>query len=236
MLILAAPCAASDANPPTTTALYSGSTGSNGWNTSSVNLTLSASDDDSGVNYTSYDLDGTGWRNYTGKITISSDGLHTVQYHSVDLANNTEATKNLSIRIDKTAPSIDIEQTNGSMYGTGSVRISWTAYDATSGLDYFEVFSDGALFDHLDNSTREDRVTNLAGGWHNVTVRAHDLAGNIRDQRLTFQVFGGAGDSGISNDIAIVLVIAIVVVATAVAIVLLRRRTRPPGSDVTEKE
>lgn len=236
MLILAGPCAASDANPPSTTALYSGSTGSNGWNTSSVNLTLSASDDSSGVNYTSYNLDGAGWKNYTGKITISSDGLHTMKYYSVDLANNSEAEKNLTIKIDKVAPSISIKQTNGSMFGTGSVNIDWTASDATSGLDYFEVFSDGALFDILDNRTREDNVTNLAGGWHNVTIRAHDIAGNVRDRTLSFRVFSGAEDSGISSEIAIILVIVIAVIATVVAIILLRRKTRPPEPEATEKK
>lgn len=210
-LLASGVCSAADTTPPTTAAQLSGSSGSNGWNVSSVSVTLQASDSDSGINYTKYNLGGAGWLNYTGDIAVTGDGTHVLQYYSVDIANNTEATKNVTIKIDATDPAISIEQTDGSVFGSSSVRITWTSSDAASGVDYFEVYSDGALFDALDNTTRVDHVTNLIDGWHNVTVRAYDMAGNFAEDKVSFRVWANQGTTQETNIFAaILLVIAVI--------------------------
>jgi len=217
VLLIGGSCSAADTTPPTTEAQLSGSSGSNGWNVSSVSVTLQASDSDSGVNYTTYNLSGAGWQNYTGDITVTGDGVHLLQYCSVDLANNTEATKNVTIKIDATDPAISLEQADGSVFGSSSVRITWTGSDTTSGIDYFEVYSDGALFDVIDNATRIDHITNLVDGWHNVTVRAYDMAGNYAEDKVNFRVWANQGASQETNILgAVLLIIAVVALILAI--------------------
>jgi hypothetical protein len=213
-----------DTTAPSTDISYSGSAGSNGWSISSVSVTLHASDGTSGtgVNYTLYNLEGAGWQNYTAQITISGDGIRTLQYYSVDMENNTEATRNITIKIDATNPKIDLEQSSGGVYGSSDVRITWTSSDAMSGLDYFEVYSDGTLFDVLDNATRIEHVTNLIDGWHNVTLRAYDKAGNSADSVLSFRVWANQGNPNESTDL-IIIAAAIAASAAVISFFAIRR-------------
>ncbi|WP_371477064.1 OmpL47-type beta-barrel domain-containing protein [Kitasatospora sp. NBC_00315] len=65
-----------------------------------VVVTLSATDDISGVALTEYNLDGTGWTTYTGPITVRGQGRHELLYRSVDRAQNQEADQRLVLPID----------------------------------------------------------------------------------------------------------------------------------------
>jgi len=220
-----------DTTPPVTEISLAGSEGANGWNISSVGVTLQASDESggSGVNYTRYKLGGAGWQNYTGDITVSGDGVRILEYYSVDLANNTEATKNIAIKIDATNPELALEQASGGVYGSSDVRLTWTSSDATSGLDYFEVYSDGALFDVIDNTTRVEHVTNLVDGWHNVTLRAYDMAGNSVDSIVSFRVWANQGNPNEPTDFTIIAA-AIIASAAAASFLVIRRlrKGKPP--------
>ena len=227
-----------DTTPPVTEISLAGSEGANGWNISSVGVTLQASDESggSGVNYTQYKLGGAGWQNYTGDITVSGDGVRVLEYYSVDLANNTEATKNIAIKIDATNPKLTLEQSSGGVYGSSDVRLTWTSSDATSGLDYFEVYSDGALFDVLDNTTRIEHVTNLVDGWHNVTLRAYDMAGNSVNSTVGFRVWANQGNPNESTDIMILAAAIIASALVASFFVIRRRRRRKPPEIATPEE
>jgi len=226
-----------DSAPPQTTALLSGGGGANGWNTTSVNVTLQAADEEggSGVNYTRFNLGGAGWQNYTEEIVVSGDGAHLLQYYSVDNANNTEGTKNVTVRIDGAPPSLSLGQTNGSVVGSGNFKVTWICSDAASGIDYFEVLSDGALFDQLNSSAREDRVTNLEDGWHEVAVRAYDKAGNFAERTVSFRVWANQGDQWASAEV--VIAAAALASAAVLALYLVRRRRgksppeRKPGQE-----
>jgi hypothetical protein len=82
------------------------------WHNAPVTLTFSASDpapNPSGVDYTEYQIDGGSWVHGTS-CTVpapadhSGDGVVTVSYRSVDLGDNTEATKTCPVKIDTTGP------------------------------------------------------------------------------------------------------------------------------------
>lgn len=218
-------CSGADTTAPETTAVLSGTEGSNGWNTSWVNVTLQAEDEvgGSGLNWTYYSLDGSALQAYQTHIQVSGDGSHLLLYHSVDKADNAEATKNLTVKIDRTPPLVKIEQPSGSVFGSSDVRMTWTSSDATSGLDYFEVLSDGALFDLLDNATRIDHVTNLADGRHNITLRAHDKAGNTADSVLSFRVFANQGNPAQETELTFVVIIIIAAFGAVAAVSIVRR-------------
>lgn len=82
--------------------------GANGWYTSDVTVTLSASDAFSGIAGTEYRLNGGDWNVYRGAIAVSTEGTNVLEYRSVDRAGNLEDARSLTLRIDKTAPKLNI--------------------------------------------------------------------------------------------------------------------------------
>ncbi|UPV75586.1 S8 family serine peptidase [Halorussus limi] len=96
-----------DATDPATDLVTNASANDNGWYDSDVNVTFDASDETSGVAVTNYSLDGGQWQTYDGgNVTLDSEGNHTVEFYSVDEANNTETHHNETIRIDTEKPSL----------------------------------------------------------------------------------------------------------------------------------
>lgn len=100
----------------------------NGIFTTPVEITLSASDDCSGVSATEYSLDGINWQPYTGSFTISDEGTTTIRYRSTDRAANAETIKTLTITIDlsPTAANSEISGriTNSRNHGLENVTVS----------------------------------------------------------------------------------------------------------------
>ncbi|MDP2866131.1 MAG: hypothetical protein Q8O90_07805, partial [Elusimicrobiota bacterium] len=58
----------------------------------------------SGVLITKFRLDGGAWQVYTASITILAEGLHKLDYYSIDNVQNTEALRTLNIIVDNTSP------------------------------------------------------------------------------------------------------------------------------------
>jgi outer membrane protein assembly factor BamB len=95
-----------DATGPVTQASVSGTVGMNDWYRSAVQVSLSASDNLSGVQNSNYRVDGGAVQTYSGAFVLASAGQHTVDYWSVDNANNVEVTHSLVVKIDMSAPVI----------------------------------------------------------------------------------------------------------------------------------
>ena len=89
--------------------------------TSAVKMKLTATDDITGVAHTYYKLDGVQYE-YTGLVTINTDGDHTFCYWSVDNEGNVEAEKCVpAFRIDLTGPTVTITgPATGALYLFGS--------------------------------------------------------------------------------------------------------------------
>ncbi|MCW3996390.1 MAG: hypothetical protein NWE98_09640, partial [Candidatus Bathyarchaeota archaeon] len=90
-----------DTTNPSTTATPSGTllTGETNWYTGTVTVTLSPIDATSGVDTTYYSLDGVNFQEYTGQISITTEGTTTIYYFSTDNAGNTETTKTLTVNV-----------------------------------------------------------------------------------------------------------------------------------------
>jgi uncharacterized lipoprotein YddW (UPF0748 family) len=83
--------------------------GSNGWYTSNITVTLSGADNCSGVAGTEYSTNGgMTWQPYAGSLIISAEGVTTINYRSADRAGNIEEARSLTVKIDKTAPTIEL--------------------------------------------------------------------------------------------------------------------------------
>jgi hypothetical protein len=122
-----------DTTPPVTTATSGPAPNANGWNNTSVTVTLTATDDLSGVDHSEFNLDNTSWTLYSGPTAITTDGLHAFQYRSVDKAGNVETVHTLTVKIDQTPPSTSCAAPDG-LWHAADVTIACTASDAGSGL------------------------------------------------------------------------------------------------------
>ncbi|MFI2857732.1 alginate lyase family protein [Paenibacillus sp. JSM ZJ436] len=78
-----------------------------GWSNTDVTVKLIATDEETGIATTYYSINGS--EPSTGStISFESEGVHILQYWSVDHAGNQEDVKTTLIRIDKTAPTLEI--------------------------------------------------------------------------------------------------------------------------------
>ncbi|HEX9823689.1 MAG TPA: CocE/NonD family hydrolase [Actinomycetota bacterium] len=171
-----------DATPPVTEAVTSPAApdGDAGWYRTAPSITLAADDPTSGAGGTEYRLDGApDWSPYTGPIEMTGDGTHTLEYRSTDVAGNVEAPRSLELKVDTTAPSIDITSpTDGASYPRGSdVTASYSCDDAPSGVaSCAGPVADGAAID------------TSAAGPASFTVEARDAAGNVRTRTVSYSV------------------------------------------------
>ena len=107
-----------DTVAPVTTATLSGTLNGSVY-TTSVKVTLSATDATSGVASTLYSVDGGALTTYGGAFTVSGLGNHTVSYHSKDVAGNVESVKTTSFTISTTTATKIASSVNPSTYGQG---------------------------------------------------------------------------------------------------------------------
>lgn len=88
-----------DSTPPVTTGKVSGTQLASGAYAGSAVITLSATDNLSGVASTHYSIDGGATTAYSTPITIQTAGSHTVTYHSTDMAGNVEQTDTITLSV-----------------------------------------------------------------------------------------------------------------------------------------
>lgn|GEM_PF-3687142 len=184
-----------DTTPPETSHTLAGTLGSNGWYNSDVTVTLTASDPEnlptqpaSGVASTT--LNGAA---YSSPVSISTQGLTTHTYYSIDQEGNVETEHSFDLQIDSVPPVSDLTSHNTGDMLTGQVTLSGTASDATSGLDTVEVSLDGGATwlaaTGTDTWTLVWDTTASPDGVYDVQVRAVDVAGNIETpSNITVQV------------------------------------------------
>ena len=101
------------------------------WTKQGVEVTLHPHDALSGVASTHYSVDGGAVQEGT-HVTLAEEGTHTVTYASTDLAGNTESERSVTVRIDKSAPSISHALTppaNGNGWNNTDVTVTFTCED-----------------------------------------------------------------------------------------------------------
>ncbi|MEU4641406.1 family 16 glycoside hydrolase [Micromonospora sp. NPDC023814] len=183
----------SDTTPPTASAAVSGERNDTGAYLGSATVTLSATDEGSGVDRVEYSLDGGPYGTYSAPVTVNQPGQHTVTYRATDKAGNTSTPQSVSFTVveapkpDTTPPTATAAVTgqrddNGAYVGSATVTLSAT--DSESGVDRVEYSLDGAAY-----ATYSAPVTVNQPGQHTVTYRATDKAGNTSAaQSVSFTV------------------------------------------------
>jgi len=169
-----------DSVKPTTTDSLSGTQGSNGWFTSSsVSVTLTASDAGSGVAASFYIIDGGSSHIYTDSpFSVSGEGPHHIVFWSVDVAGNAESARSDNFKIDSVKPQTtdSLSGTHGQngWYTSASVSVTLTASDATSGVAATYYTIDGG-----SQQTYTGSAFSVSGdASHTIAFWSVDVAGN----------------------------------------------------------
>ena len=237
-----------DEDKPVTDLLLQGDMGEEGWFVSQVNVTLEPVDNTSGVASTQCRVDGSDWFEYEGTFAISEDGAHSVEYFSTDNAGNAEDVVSAEVKVDSTAPSLDILTEDGLVLHEedlyyGGVNISWTGTDDCSWIDHYAWSLDGGSLQEVEPSGVPDniytwRFVGLDNGSHTMTVYAYDRAGNMASESVSFTLVleeeepetgtDETEDEGLPSWALPVAVGAAAAVAVGAAAFLLRRPSLPP--------
>jgi len=170
-----------DRSASVTTITTTGTLGDNGWYTSDVSVSLSATDTGgSGLAKTEYSLDiGTTWTTYTSPFIIANEGVGSVKARSIDIAGNVEVPIELSIKVDKSTSITNIipSGTLGSNnWYTSDISITLSGTDVGgSGLAKTEYSLDGGI----TWLTYTAAFIVSKEGITFVKARSVDIAGNI---------------------------------------------------------
>ncbi len=172
-----------DATPPTTytdvNATY--------MDTATISLTAYDNEGGSGVDKTYYRIDEAGAFVVGLSATVSTVGNHTIEFYSVDLAGNTEATQSARFKVESESATIDqIAPTTTSnvrtSYPTSPARITVTAADNPGGTGVAAVnyrVDGGAVITGASTSTVVVSIAGSGGASHSLKFWAVDVAGNI---------------------------------------------------------
>lgn len=167
-----------DRTPPSTTGGVAGSL-ANGWYGSAVEVTLTGSDNLSGVAATYYRVDGGSTHTYEDAFSVGAEGEHSVSFWSVDEAGHVEvASAPLTFQIDRTAPNTEVINPispDSGWYVTSGIPVAFTASDSGSGI--------AATYYTIDSGAKQTYgaqfTATLSEGMHTITYWSVDLAGNV---------------------------------------------------------
>ncbi len=209
-----------DRTPPTTTATPSPGPNVNGWNNTTVTVALAATDNPggSGVRSIAYSLAGAqpGGGSAPGNtvsIAIAAEGITTITFQAQDNAGNLETPKTLTVKIDKTPPTLACSVTPGVLWPPNHKLVALTAsltpsdsLSGPAGLTLTSVTSnepDNGLGDGdqpndiqgflvgtacLTGQVRAERSGTGKGRVYTLTYQATDKAGNSATCSATVRV------------------------------------------------
>ena len=157
---LAIPYWFNDTTPPVTTHSLDPlePDGLNGWYVSDVNVTLTATDDISGVKEIRYTIN-VGPEQVipgdNGSFILSEDGDEIlVKYRAIDNAGNVENWKSLTVDIDQRGPEIELiyEIVGGNRWQGWDILLTATAVDIMSGMERVEFYYNDKLQETVNGS------------------------------------------------------------------------------------
>ncbi|MDQ0918586.1 OmpL47-type beta-barrel domain-containing protein [Paenibacillus sp. V4I5] len=161
-----------DTTAPTTTAQASSD-----WTNSSHVVTLSATDDDTGVQKTYYAVNDQAFVEGTS-LTVSEEGIHKVSFYSVDKVGNKEAVQTITVKVDKTKP-VTSSNAPSSVWSRENITVTFTAADAASGVAKTYYALNGS--DYVEGTS----LVIDKEGVNQISFYSVDVAGNVESTQTT---------------------------------------------------
>ncbi|MEH7225061.1 hypothetical protein V7112_14725, partial [Bacillus sp. JJ1566] len=148
------------------------------WVNESVDVRLTATDNEVGVEKTFYSLNDGVFVEGTS-FSIKEEGIHKVSYYSVDNVGNTEEVKTVEVKIDKTKPTTisNVED----VWNNKEFQVELTASDNLSGIAKTFYSYDGLIFVEGKNFTVKEEAVN------HIFFYSIDQAGN-KEEIQTIEV------------------------------------------------
>ncbi len=173
-----------DLDAPSTSAVPSGIAGLNGWYISTVSVSLVADDPISGLERTEHRLNGGSWTVHSAALQLGQ-GVHLLEFRSLDRAGNMEVAQELEIRVDTAPPAISAQANATAVNGwfRNAVGVTLSVSDA---LD-----PSCALLYRLDGGSwtaYSSAVTVSGEGEHLLEFEARDHAGNLGHGSLVIRI------------------------------------------------
>lgn len=195
--------------------------------TTSVTLTLSATNTTSRVAKMRFSNDNINWAPWEAYSSSKSwnlskgDGTKTVYVQFMYNTNSISPTYYDTIILDTTPPAISITSpVNASEISSLTITVTWIGSDTTSGISHFEIRLDDGSWINMKTNTSQTYTT-VAEGSHTIEVKAIDKAGNSNQSSVNFIINAPPSGSGLMGVVAIVATIAIVIL---VGFYFLKRR------------
>jgi len=175
-----------DLTSPSSSASVSPPANAHGWNNTEVQVQLTATDDDSGVEALVCTLSGAQpggiiMHGPGAEALIATEGETTVSWFAYDVAGNPEESHSLQVRIDQTPPSSGASvssSANATGWYTGPVTVELSASDLGSGVEEIVYTLSGAQSGTATVSGDSASVPVSAQGTTTLTWHSRDLAGN----------------------------------------------------------
>lgn len=175
-----------------------------GWYDRGVNVKLAAQDDLSGIISVSYMIDGTLLDvSYSPEtdIRFDTEGVHRIEYFAMDCAGNAEQAKTSLVKLDFTAPVIDVPaHGSGTYLHSDIIRLDYSARDPLSGIFSLTASINGTPV----TASQEFDMLNLRPGNYEFNIAAQDNAGNVGTSSINFTVAANIYSLMDLNDRAVV--------------------------------
>lgn len=170
--------------PPETNVVICGEHGNNNWFISPVYISLSASDW-SGIKKSKFRIDDGSWETYRIPKIVSTPGIHTIDYYSVDIWGTEEDIKSEEFRIDTIPPTLEVNIKGVKKQGwfVSPVDIEFDSSDSISGLNKIMY-----LLNPINDEWIEYKkpLTISEDGRYTLRVYAEDNAGLTKGKNLTY--------------------------------------------------
>jgi hypothetical protein len=197
----------------------------------SVTVTWTSSDAASGLAGYEVRADDKGWVDKGMATTHDfydlSDGNHILRVRARDnLGHVAEAY--VEVLVDTSAPEVTIlSPVQGAVIAPGTVSVAWDSKDVGSGTSTYFVRLDSGGFQSVGNVSTFS-LGKVSAGYHVITVRSVDKAGNIKDATTTINVkkeqTTTSAESGLSfMNVMLLILVVILIVSFIVQAVILRR-------------
>jgi hypothetical protein len=245
---LIAPVVPKDTNPPITESFLSGRRGNGGWYLSEVNFSLQAFDNAAGVNATYYRVDGGSLSVYTSRVLVSGEGMHAVEYYSIDHSNNSETIRVRTFGIDTERPQpLPTMKTEYSIKNTRIITLPIEFEDNASGIREYvsgsSYYSRGTFFYSAQMPFIQVEVSD---GSYVYQVRIFDVAGNYDTFRIWVnsslmvnrEATSSGGPYGIGYNVGIIidLILACTILWLSSVIRYGPAKPEPPGKQPGERD
>jgi hypothetical protein len=119
------------------------------------------------------------------EIALGAEGIHKVEYFSMDNSGNVEQIKSSFIKLDLTKPEIFIRIPASQNYlHSNRITIDYQGQDKLSGILFLSASIDGTPVRNF----QEIDMSGLSVGSHEFMVTASDVAGNFANRKIIFNV------------------------------------------------